>query len=44
MGLPAPLREQSVGPQRARLAAEADGLAGANLARSRARQLLGARR
>ena len=41
MALPAPLREQAVGRQRARLAREADGVAGANVARSRARAALG---
>ncbi len=39
--LPAPLREQAVGRQRARLEREADGVAGANVARSRARAALG---
>jgi hypothetical protein len=41
MRLPAPLRERAVARQRARLAGEPDGLAGANVARSRARELLG---
>lgn len=38
--LPAPLREQALGHQRARLAREGDGLAGANRARARARDAL----
>lgn len=38
--LPAPLREQALGHQRARLAREGDGLAGANWARARARDAL----
>jgi uncharacterized protein DUF4153 len=40
--LPAPLREQALGRQRARLAGQPDGLAGANRARSRARAALAA--
>jgi len=43
MRLPAPLRERAVARQRARLAGEPDGLAGANVARSRAREALGVR-
>ncbi|HEV2774031.1 MAG TPA: DUF4173 domain-containing protein, partial [Solirubrobacteraceae bacterium] len=42
MGLPAPLRERAVARQRARLAGEPDGLAGANVSRSRARDALAA--
>jgi hypothetical protein len=38
--LPPPLRERALGRQRARLAGEGDGLAGANRARSRARDAL----
>ena len=41
MRLPAPLRERAVARQRARLAGERDGLAGANVARSRARERAG---
>ena len=40
--LPAPLREQALGRQRARLAGKGDGLAGANRARARARAALAA--
>jgi len=40
MALPASLREEAVGRQRARLAREPDGVAGANVARSRARDAL----
>lgn len=42
LGLPAPLREQALGRQRARLTGEGDGLAGANRARARARDALAA--
>lgn len=41
MALPPPLREQAIARQRARLGGERDGLAGANAARSRARDALG---
>ena len=43
MALPAPLRERAVADQRARLAGERDGFAGANVSRSRARDVLGTR-
>jgi hypothetical protein len=43
MRLPAPLRERAVARQRARLARAPDGVAGANVARSRARDALGLR-
>ena len=42
VGLPAPLREQALGRQRARLAGAGDGFAGANRARARARDALAA--
>ena len=41
MALPAPLRERAVADQRARLAGQPDGFAGANVSRSRARDALG---
>ena len=41
MALPAPLRAAAVARQRAQLAGEPDGLAGANVSRSRARDALG---
>lgn len=43
MRLPAPLRERALGRRRDRLAREPDGVAGANVARSRARDALGLR-
>ena len=42
--LPAPLRERALSVQRARLAGAPDGVAGANVARARARDALGATR